>query len=171
MEKNINNKIILNYNNKKIELELSSSYKEFLDLLENKLYLNKYIMDNIRLKYYDKDNDLNYVTNEDEYNTSLNEHNGNWEMNIELFDNLENIKKEHDSEVLRMKNQFEKMLNLISDNYQKKLNELELYYENRMKDNFQKYNQIIISNIQKGISESGVNYIYNQFIQNINKDN
>ena len=41
MEKQDENKITLTYNNRKIELELPSSYQEFLNLLEDKLYLTE----------------------------------------------------------------------------------------------------------------------------------
>ncbi len=170
MEKQDENKITLTYNNRKIELELPSSYQEFLNLLEDKLYLTEEIMKNARIIYHDSEDDLNIIINEEDYESGLHEHNGNWEMKIDIFDSLETLKKEHKDEILNLKKNFENMLNLINENSQKKFIELEKYYENKLKNNFKKYNQMIIANIQKSISESDINKIYNQFINNENNE-
>lgn len=78
-----NKNIKLLYNNKKIELELPSTYQEFLKLLEDKLYLTEELMKNARIQYFDKDNDSCYIS-EDNYKDSITDNNGNWEMELDF---------------------------------------------------------------------------------------
>jgi len=78
-----NKNIKLLYNKKTIELELPSTYDEFMKLLEDKLYLTEELVRNAKIVYYDQDNDNNYLS-EDNYLDSISDNNGNWEMEIDF---------------------------------------------------------------------------------------
>jgi len=78
-----NKNIKLLYNKKTIELELPSTYDEFMKLLEDKLYLTEELVRNAKIVYYDQDNDNNYLS-EDNYIDSITDNNGNWEMEIDF---------------------------------------------------------------------------------------
>ena len=81
-----NKNIKLLYNNKTIELELPSTYDEFMKLLEDKLYLTEKLVRNAKIIYYDQDNDNNYLIKET-YDDSIKDNNGNWEMEIDFSSN------------------------------------------------------------------------------------
>ena len=78
-----NKNIKLLYNKKTIELELPSTYDEFMKLLEDKLYLTEELVRNAKIIYYDQDNDNNFL-GEDNYEASITDNNGNWEMEIDF---------------------------------------------------------------------------------------
>ena len=81
-----NKNIKLFYNKKTIELELPSTYDEFMKLLEDKLYLTEQLVRNAKIIYYDHDNDQ-YFLGEDNYDDSITDNNGNWEMEIDFSSN------------------------------------------------------------------------------------
>ena len=76
-------KITLLYNNKKIKLQLPSTYNEFLKLLEDKLYLTPELVNSAIIYYQDSDGDNN-ILSEDSYNQSLEDNNGIFEMSLDL---------------------------------------------------------------------------------------
>ena len=79
-----NKNIKLLYNKKTIELELPSTYDEFMKLLEDKLYLTEELVRNAKIIYYDQDNDNNFL-GEDNYEASITDNNGNWEMEVDFY--------------------------------------------------------------------------------------
>ena len=79
-----NKNIKLLYNKKTIELELPSTYDEFMKLLEDKLYLTEELVRNAKIVYYDQDNDNNFL-GEDNYEASITDNNGNWEMEVDFY--------------------------------------------------------------------------------------
>lgn len=81
-----NKNIKLLYNKKTIELELPSTYDEFMKLLENKLYLTEELVKNAKILYYDHDDDHNYLS-EDNYDESITDNNGKWEMELDYSSN------------------------------------------------------------------------------------
>ena len=79
-----NKNIKLLYNKKTIELELPSTYDEFMKLLEDKLYLTEELVRNAKIVYYDQDNDNNFL-GEDNYEASITDNNRNWEMEVDFY--------------------------------------------------------------------------------------
>ena len=84
MEKEIK----LKYNNREIIIQLPSKYQEFINLLEDQLYLTPKLMKCGAIFYYDSDGDKNNLC-EDEYNACLNDNNGNFELEID-YSNFKN---------------------------------------------------------------------------------
>ena len=211
MEESI--KINLLYNKRNIEIELPSKYQEFLNLLENKLYLTPEILDSSMIYYFDKEGDKNIIT-EENYDESKEENNGNFEMEIDFTskapnndndeegnnDGNNNIKKlnkkelkeiekkiakkyakifeekikkkdlEHKKEISNIKENLEKIINSLIENNGNQFNALSEYYNNKMKEKFQKYNEMIIDNLNKGISQSNLNELMQEIINNENKN-
>ena len=180
--------ITLKYNNYEIPMQLPSTYKEFVELLKERLYLTPKIMDSAIIYYYDSENDKNTLS-EDEYSQCLNDNNGTFELEIELSQNKNNegnnnmediinkcgtifketIKQkesEHKNEISEIKKEFEKTINSIINESQIQYNSLCEYYNEKMKENFEKYNKMIIENIDKGISQSNLNKLAKEFINN-----
>lgn len=180
------NDIILKYNNFDIPMQLPSTYKEFVNLLEKNLYLTPKILDSAIIYYYDSENDKNTLS-EEEYSQCLTDNNGTFELEIELSQNKTNegnnnmediVKKcgkifkekikqkesEHKNEISEMKKEFEKTINSIIDESKIQYNSLCEYYNEKMKENFEEYNKMIIENIDKGISQSNLNKLTEEFI-------
>ena len=215
MEESI--KINFLYNKRNIEIELPSKYQEFLNLLENKLYLTSEILDSSMIYYYDKEGDKNIIT-EENYDESKEENNGNFEMEIDFTsktktpkngsdeedNNNENnntnkklnknelkeiekkiakkyakifeekIKKkdlEHKKEISKLKENLEKIINSLIENNGNQFSALSEYYNNKMKEKFQKYNEMVIENLNKGISQSNLNELMQDIINNKNDEN
>ena len=215
MEESI--KINFLYNKRNIEIELPSKYQEFLNLLENKLYLTSEILDSSMIYYYDKEGDKNIIT-EENYDESKEENNGNFEMEIDFTsktktpkngsdeeDNnnennntnkklnkneLKEIKKkiakkyakifeekikkkdlEHKKEISKLKENLEKIINSLIENNGNQFSALSEYYNNKMKEKFQKYNEMVIENLNKGISQSNLNELMQDIINNKNDEN
>ena len=215
MEESI--KINFLYNKRNIEIELPSKYQEFLNLLENKLYLTSEILDSSMIYYYDKEGDKNIIT-EENYDESKEENNGNFEMEIDFTsktktpkngsdeedNNNENnntnkklnknelkeiekkiakkyakifeekIKKkdlEHKKEISNLKENLEKIINSLIENNGNQFSALSEYYNNKMKEKFQKYNEMVIENLNKGISQSNLNELMQDIINNKNDEN
>ena len=203
-------KINLLYNKRNIEIELPSTYKEFLNLLENKLYLTPEILDSSMIYYFDKEGDKNIIT-EENYDESKEENNGNFEMEIDFTsknpkndndeednnDENNNINKklnkkelkeiekkiakkyakifeekirkkdlEHKKEISNIKENLEKIINSLIENNGNQFSALSEYYNNKMKEEFQKYNEMIIDNLNKGISQSNLNELMQEIINN-----
>ena len=103
-------KIILLYNNKKIELELPSTYNEFLQLLEDKLYLTTELVNSAIIYYQDSDEDNN-ILSEDNYSTGLEDNNGYFEMILDYTQKEKNKKDDSDNdEEINNNNQINKKL-------------------------------------------------------------
>jgi len=81
-----NKNIKLLYDKKIIELVLPSTYDEFMKLLEDKLYLTQKLVRNAKIIYCDQDND-EICLDEENYEYSITENNGNWKMYI--YSNLD----------------------------------------------------------------------------------
>ena len=107
MEESI--KIILLYNNKKIELELPKTYNEFKKLLEDKLYLTPELLDSAIIYYYDNDGDK-FELSEEYYDDSLTDNNGNFEMEIDYSKIGKNKKDDSDGEDNNNNNQINKKI-------------------------------------------------------------
>ena len=214
MEESI--KINLLYNKRNIEIELPSTYQEFLNFLENKLYLTPEILDSSMIYYFDKEGDKNIIT-EENYDESKEENNGNFEMEIDFTSKTktpkngsdeednnnknnntnkklnknelkeiekkiakkyakifeEKIKKkdlEHKKEISNIKENLEKIINSLIENNGNQFNALSEYYNNKMKEKFQKYNEMIIDNLNKGISQSNLNELMQEIINNENEN-
>ena len=90
-------KINLLYNKKNIEIELPSTYNEFLNLLEDKLYLTPELLESAMIYYYDKDGDKNIVS-KDNYDESKNENDGNYELEIDFFSKTKTPNNDSDEE-------------------------------------------------------------------------
>ena len=184
-------KIILLYNNKKIKLELPSTYNEFLKLLEDKLYLTSELVNSAIIYYQDSDGDNN-ILSEDTYSISLEDNNGYFEMSLDL----KNKKDESDDEVNNnnnnqinkklgkneIKNIEKKIAIKYSKIFEEKLKKKDLEYQKEIsiiKKNFENAMKSIIenseneyNNLSDYYNEKMKDYFqkYNEMIiENINK--
>ena len=207
-----NKKILLLYNNKQIEINLPSTYDEFLELLVEKLYLTPEIIKCAVISYKDLDGDNNILSS-DSYEECLKDNEGVFEMEIDnssqqinneddfankinnkkndkqfikdmeqkiankyikIFkDKLKNKKIEHQIEISSLKKDFENTIKSVIEVNEDQYKNIAEYYNQKMKDNFKKYNDMIIANIDKGLSQSDLNIMAEQFINNnsLNLDN
>ena len=78
-------RITLKYNKRDIKLELPDTYDEFINLLEDKLYLTPQMVASSNIYYQDTDGDKCEI-HRDNYNESFNDCNGIFEMMLN-FDN------------------------------------------------------------------------------------
>ena len=85
MEKEIK----LKYNNREITIQLPSKYKQFTNLLEDKLYLTPDLMKCATISYYDSEGDKNTLSDE-EYDLCLNDNNGDFELEIDYLQYCQN---------------------------------------------------------------------------------
>ena len=190
-----NKNIKLLYNKKTIELELPSTYDEFMKLLEDKLYLTEELVRNAKIVYYDQDNDQYYL-GEDNYEDSITDNNGNWEMEIDFSSNpdaptqtptpidknkLKELEKKIAKKVVKI---YEKKMKKKEEEHNKEISQIKEDFENVMNTAISKnesqindlsecYNKMIINNINTGISESEINNLYEKFIKenNLNDEN
>ena len=207
-----NKNILLLYNNKQIEINLPSTYDEFLELLVEKLYLTPEIIKCAVISYKDLDGDNNILSS-DSYEECLKDNEGVFEMEIDnssqqinneddfankinnkkndkqfikdmeqkiankyikIFkDKLKNKKIEHQIEISSLKKDFENTIKSVIEVNEDQYKNIAEYYNQKMKDNFKKYNDMIIANIDKGLSQSDLNIMAEQFINNnsLNLDN
>ena len=207
-----NKNILLLYNNKEIEINLPSTYDEFLELLVEKLYLTPEIIKCAVISYKDLDGDNNIISS-DSYEDCLKDNEGVFEMEIDnssqqinneddfankindkkndkqfikdmeqkiinkyikIFkDKLKNKKIEHQNEISSLKKDFENTMKSVIEVNEDQYKNIAEYYNQKMKDNFKKYNDMIIANIDKGLSQSDLNIMAEQFINNnyLNEDN
>ena len=171
-----NKNIKLLYNNKTIELELPSTYDEFMKLLEDKLYLTQDLVRNAKIVYYDQDNDNNYLS-EDNYTDSITDNNGNWEMEIESYGKTEptptpnnngKINKEQLKEIEK------KIAKKVAKIYEEKMKKKEEEHNNEISKIKEDFKDVMNTAITK--NESQINDLsdyYNQkfkeYFENYNK--
>ena len=136
--------ITLLYNKREIEIELPSTYEEFLKLLEDKLYLTKELVSLATISYNDSDGDKNIISY-DNYDDSKTENNGFFEMEL-VFPNENNINKNQINEKLNKEEIkeiekkiakkyakiFEEKLNKKDSEYEKEISEIKKNFENTM---------------------------------------
>ena len=171
-----NKNIKLLYNNKKIELELPSTYQEFLKLLEDKLYLTEELMKNARIQYFDKDNDSCYIS-EDNYKDSITDNNGNWEMELDFSskpndDNKPENKVGIDKEEL--KELEKKIAKKVAKIYEEKIKKKEEEHKNeisQIKEDFESVMNTAIAKNENQIND--LSEFYNkklkEYFENYNK--
>ena len=159
-------KINLLYNKKNIEIELPSTYNEFLNLLEDKLYLTKELLDSAMIYYYDKDGDKNIVS-KDNYDESKNENDGNYELEIDFFSKGKTPDNDSDEEnndykqkKKLNKNELKEIEEKIAKKYVKileeKLKKKDLEYKNEIsniKENLENTIKAIIKKNEKEFSD------------------
>jgi len=95
------NELKILYHNKTIELEIPSSYEEFLKLLEDKLYLTKKLIQTASIFYVDDDGDTNYISSEDEFKDALRYCYWGWNVKLNLkavVDRMKNGEKDGDND-------------------------------------------------------------------------
>ena len=182
-------KITLLYNNKKIKLQLPSTYNEFLKLLEDKLYLTPELVNSAIIYYQDSDGDKN-ILSEDSYNQSLEDNNGIFEMSLDLKnkkddsddDNNNNnqvnaklgkneIKNIEKKIAVKFSKIFEEKLKKKDLEYQKEISIIKKNFENTMK-NVIENSSIEYNNLSDYYNEKMKDYFkkYNEMIiENINK--
>ena len=179
--------IILLYNNKNIEIELPSKFKEFLKLLEDKLFLTPEWLDLATIYYYDKDGDRNIISAEN-YDESKEENNGKFEMEIDFFSKtktpkLGNDENNNDDNNIKKKLEIEeKIAKKYIKIFEEKLEKKDLEHKNeisKIKENFEKTINAIIEKNKKEFSDISKYYDskmkenfekYNQMIiNNLNK--
>ena len=182
-------KITLLYNNKKIKLQLPSTYNEFLKLLEDKLYLTPELVNSAIIYYQDSDGDNN-ILSEDSYNQSLEDNNGIFEMSLDLKnkkddsddDNNNNnqvnaklgkneIKNIEKKIAVKFSKIFEEKLKKKDLEYQKEISIIKKNFENTMK-NVIENSSIEYNNLSDYYNEKMKDYFkkYNEMIiENINK--
>ena len=73
---------------------------------------------------------------------------------------------EHKKEISNIKENLEKIINSLIENNGNQFSALSEYYNNKMKEKFQKYNEMIIDNLNKGISQSNLNELMQEIINN-----
>ena len=182
-------KITLLYNNKKIKLQLPSTYNEFLKLLEDKLYLTPELVNSAIIYYQDSDGDNN-ILSEDSYNQSLEDNNGIFEMSLDLKnkkddsddDNYNNnqvnaklgkneIKNIEKKIAVKFSKIFEEKLKKKDLEYQKEISIIKKNFENTMKSVIEN-SSIEYNNLSDYYNEKMKDYFkkYNEMIiENINK--
>ena len=182
-------KITLLYNNKKIKLQLPSTYNEFLKLLEDKLYLTPELVNSAIIYYQDSDGDKN-ILSEDSYNQSLEDNNGIFEMSLDLKnkkddsddDNNNNnqvnaklgkneIKNIEKKIAVKFSKIFEEKLKKKDLEYQKEISIIKKNFENTMKSVIEN-SSIEYNNLSDYYNEKMKDYFkkYNEMIiENINK--
>lgn len=182
-------KITLLYNNKKIKLQLPSTYNEFLKLLEDKLYLTPELVNSAIIYYQDSDGDNN-ILSEDSYNQSLEDNNGIFEMSLDLKnkkddsddDNNNNnqvnaklgkneIKNIEKKIAVKFSKIFEEKLKKKDLEYQKEISIIKKNFENTMKSVIEN-SSIEYNNLSDYYNEKMKDYFkkYNEMIiENINK--
>lgn len=182
-------KITLLYNNKKIKLQLPSTYNEFLKLLEDKLYLTPELVNSAIIYYQDSDGDKN-ILSEDSYNQSLEDNNGIFEMSLDLKnkkddsddDNNNNnqvnaklgkneIKNIEKKIAVKFSKIFEEKLKKKDLEYQKEISIIKKNFENAMKSVIEN-SSIEYNNLSDYYNEKMKDYFkkYNEMIiENINK--
>ena len=181
-------KITLFYNNKKIKLQLPSTYNEFLKLLEDKLYLTPELVNSAIIYYQDADGDNN-ILSEESYSQSLEDSNGTFEMSLDL----KNKKDDSDDDVgggqieqklgkNEIKNIEKKIAVKFSKIFEEKLKKKDLEHQNEIsiiKKNFENAMKSVIdnssieyNNLSEYYNEKMKDYFkkYNEMIiENINK--
>jgi hypothetical protein len=182
-------KITLLYNNKKIKLQLPSTYNEFLKLLEDKLYLTPELVNSAIIYYQDSDGDNN-ILSEDSYNQSLEDNNGIFEMSLDLKnkkddsddDNNNNnqvnaklgkneIKNIEKKIAVKFSKIFEEKLKKKDLEHQKEISIIKKNFENTMKSVIEN-SSIEYNNLSDYYNEKMKDYFkkYNEMIiENINK--
>lgn len=189
------NKIILLYNNKEIELKLPSTYNEFLKLLEDKLYLTPELVNSAIIYYKDNDGDK-IPLSEDNYNDSLEENNGSYEMELDFSQKEKNKKDDSDIEdnnddnkqinkklgkneikniekkiAIKFSKIFEEKLKKKDSEYQKEISIIKKNFENAMKSVIEN-SENEYNNLSDYYNEKMKDYFrkYNEMIiENINK--
>ena len=73
---------------------------------------------------------------------------------------------EYQNEISAIKKDFEETMNSVIENNKNQFNLLSEYYNTKMKENFKKYNDMVIEKINKGLSQSNLNQLAEQFINN-----
>ena len=171
-----NKNIKLLYNKKTIELELPSTYDEFMKLLEDKLYLTEELVRNAKIVYYDHDNDNNYLS-EDNYEDSITDNNGNWEMEIDFYskpettpigNNNEGINKEQLKEIEK------KIAKKVVKIYEEKMKKKEEEQNNeisKIKEDFENIMNTAITKNESQINELSdyYNQKFKEYFENYNK--
>ena len=159
-------KINLLYNKKNIEIELPSTYNEFLNLLEDKLYLTPELLESAMIYYYDKDGDKNIVS-KDNYDESKNENDGNYELEIDFFSKTKTPNNDSDEEnndykqkIKLNKNELKEIEEKIAKKYVKileeKLKKKDLEHKNEIsniKENLDNTIKAIIKKNEKEFSD------------------
>ena len=160
--------ITLKYNNRDIKLELPDTYDEFINLLEDKLYLTPQLVSSSNIYYQDIDGDKCEI-HRDNYNESFNDCNGIFEMVLNfdnkgyngdktIFDNkkiignelknLENTIAKKFSKILVKKlkdkdSEHKKEISSIKEEFQKTLNTIIQKTENKYNELSDYYNEKI----------------------------
>ena len=101
-------KINLSYNKKNIEFVLPSTYEEFLKLLEDTLYLTPELVRNAKISYFDADGDSNDLS-EDNYENSLTDSNGNWEMELDFGEKTNNDESNDNADEIKKNDNIDKI--------------------------------------------------------------
>ena len=176
-----NKNIKLLYNKKTIELELPSTYDEFLKLLEDKLYLTEKLVKNAKIVYYDQDNDQ-YFLDEFNYNDSITDNNGNWEMEIDFTSNpdaptqtptpidknkLKELEKKIAKKVVKI---YEKKMKKKEEEHNKEISQIKEDFENVMNTAISK-NESQINDLSEYYNKKLKEYFENynkMIINNIN---
>ena len=171
-----NKNIKLLYNKKTIELELPSTYDEFMKLLEDKLYLTEELVRNAKIVYYDHDKDNNFLS-EDNYEDSITDNNGNWEMEIDFYskpeatpigNNNEGINKEQLKEIEK------KIAKKVVKIYEEKMKKKEEEQNNeisKIKEDFENIMNTAITKNESQINELSdyYNQKFKEYFENYNK--
>jgi len=181
-------KITLFYNNKKIKLQLPSTYNEFLKLLEDKLYLTPELVNSAIIYYQDSDGDNN-ILSEESYSQSLEDSNGNFEMLLDLKNKKDDSDEDNDggqinpklgkNEVKNIEKKiavkfskiFEEKLKKKDSEHQKEISIIKKNFENVMKSVIEN-SSIEYNNLSEYYNEKMKDYFkkYNEMIiENINK--
>jgi hypothetical protein len=166
--------ITLLYNKREIEIELPSTYEEFLKLLEDKLYLTKELVSLATISYNDSDGDKNIISY-DNYDDSKTENNGFFEMEL-VFPNENNINKSQINDKLN-KDEIKEIEKKIAKKYAKifeeKLKKKDLEYEkeiSEIKKNFENTMNTMIENNENQFNVLS-NYYNEKMKENFEKYN
>ena len=166
--------ITLLYNKREIEIELPSTYEEFLKLLEDKLYLTKELVSLATISYNDSDGGKNIISY-DNYDDSKTENNGFFEMEL-VFPNENNINKSQINDKLN-KDEIKEIEKKIAKKYAKifeeKLKKKDLEYEkeiSEIKKNFENTMNTMIENNENQFNVLS-NYYNEKMKENFEKYN
>ena len=157
-----NRNIKLLYNKKEIELELPSTYNEFLKLLEDKLYLTEELVKNAKIIYFDNDND-NYFLIEDNYEDSITDNNGNWKMEIDFSSRQDdNPNDENDNNKVaknvginkeQLKEIEKKIAKKVAKIYEEKMKKKEVEHNNEISKIKEEFENVMNTAITKNESQ------------------
>ena len=134
--------ISLEYNGYNITLKIKNNYKEAKEAIKTKLYLKDRDIEKYGIYYYDEENDINDITNEDDFSEGFNK-SQKWgvsqneeEEEKNPDENLNNIKEKIQEVKTEIKNQSKKfqgnIMKTINEISNKKISEIIKRYEIRI---------------------------------------